>query len=444
MRRRSAKKSRHGCRECKRRHVKCDEGRPACANCAIRHSQCSFTSLLPIPSRPAVTIPSPSPSVASGSSSSSSSSGSSQSDESVQTHPSPPCSDGYALQLATPLSDHGLAFASNPLMSMGSTFKIHHLELLHNFRTSVLGGSFVDGGIVDNFMDMTVREAVQAPYLMDQVLALSAANMSTKRPHQRQFYQEEATQLQTRGVSLFATVHFSDDSDDDLAGFVFSTFLAQQVLFDAFTTRLDFPTFLDKFVCALHICGGVRVVCGRSWPFIIAQYRQQVGINLPGEYVVHTGAETILTKKLAHLETLLENAKPGVAVLGPCKTALGFLRDLSYVRVQPKTMMSQTTRVIQWAVLVPADFIKLIEQRRPEALVITAYYALLIHDSRDNWLTGDAGAFIIRSITRFLGKYWIDWLAWPNEVLDSADRTNIDTPFSPIDIGMTYRIDEIQ
>ncbi|KAI1748036.1 hypothetical protein F4782DRAFT_518919 [Xylaria castorea] len=54
MRRRSARKSRYGCQECKQRHVKCDETRPSCANCLIRKSPCSFAfiSCISLPALP--------------------------------------------------------------------------------------------------------------------------------------------------------------------------------------------------------------------------------------------------------------------------------------------------------------------------------------------------------------------------------------------------------
>ncbi|KAK1854268.1 C6 finger domain protein [Colletotrichum chrysophilum] len=40
--RRPHKKSRLGCRECKRRKIKCDEARPSCLNCVRREVDCSF------------------------------------------------------------------------------------------------------------------------------------------------------------------------------------------------------------------------------------------------------------------------------------------------------------------------------------------------------------------------------------------------------------------
>ncbi|KAH7256307.1 hypothetical protein BKA59DRAFT_412767 [Fusarium tricinctum] len=43
MKRRTHNKSRHGCRNCKKRHVKCDEQGPPCANCLARNLEgCSY------------------------------------------------------------------------------------------------------------------------------------------------------------------------------------------------------------------------------------------------------------------------------------------------------------------------------------------------------------------------------------------------------------------
>ncbi|KAF4431771.1 Lysine biosynthesis regulatory protein LYS14 [Colletotrichum fructicola] len=40
--RRSHKKSRNGCTECKRRHIRCDERQPSCANCEVAERACVF------------------------------------------------------------------------------------------------------------------------------------------------------------------------------------------------------------------------------------------------------------------------------------------------------------------------------------------------------------------------------------------------------------------
>ncbi|KAI0506520.1 hypothetical protein F5B22DRAFT_639157 [Xylaria bambusicola] len=369
MKRRSAKKSRHGCSECKRRHVKCDETKPSCANCNVRQLSCSFLPALPVPCGAAPAGTSPHSSCpASGAS------GSAQSGQAPRR----------AAVLA-PWSIYDPAFTISSLAATEQTFKLHHLELLHNFKVGVLGDSVYTSSAADGYMSMTVRAAARAPYLMDQALAVSAAHMSVKRPHQRCFYLKEAAHLQTRALTLFnaAQVLNTTDHDHVLARFVFSTLLSHQVLFDAFSTRIDFPTLLDRLVAALRICGGVRLMCGEWWPFIMTQYQEQVGIDLLHQSLNVAGPETALKK--------------------------------------PNNRRFRATRLHQWAVRVPSSFINLVEKRQPEALIIVAYYALLIHDAKGYWVSGGAGAFIIRSITAFLGEYWAQWLTWPNEVLDSVE-----------------------
>ncbi|KAI0973714.1 hypothetical protein F4678DRAFT_408307 [Xylaria arbuscula] len=437
--RKSAKKSRHGCQECKRRHLKCDETRPACANCTVRHSPCSFlstTGRLP-PSRPSLSASSPS-------SFSESATGSPRPDDAAHCTPMPKRHHACDTRaIANPPSPYEPTFTINSLVSTDQTFSLHHLELLHNFRVGVLAESVLRSSAAEGYMAMLVREAAQAPYLMDQALAVSAANMSVKRPRQQRFYREEATRLQTRGLALFNASRALEIANHAMARFVFSTLLSHQVLFDVFSVRTDFPPLLDRLVAAFRICGGVRTMCDRSWPFIMSQYQQHVGINLPAEFVANTGPETTLTRKLAHLEALLTNADLSTAIMSPCSKALGYLRNLSYADERPKFPIFRTARLLQWAVMVPPEFINLVEERRPEALVIIAYYAVLIHDTRGYWVSGDAGAFIIRSITSFLGNYWAGWLAWPNEVLDSVNSGNETSLPSAIDIDTLYSVDEL-
>ncbi|KAI1169519.1 hypothetical protein F4777DRAFT_572846 [Nemania sp. FL0916] len=426
MQRRSTKKSRHGCKECKRRHVKCDESRPSCANCNVRHSQCSFLSTLPLPRRAALS-PGPSPPLLTALEPR-------QKDEVLQpiqpTVAQPLICDNASFDLPSPSLYNGPGFAVSSVFPADQTFKLYHLELLHNFQSGVLRDSFLSLAAAESYIAMTVGEAVQVPFLMDQVLAISAANMSIKRPHQQRFYQEEATRLQTRGLTLFNAAQAFDASGQTLAYFVFATLLSNQVLFDACATRSDFPTFLDRLAASLRICGGVRSITGDSWSFIKEEYRRLAGINLIRESVDGSGSKTTLTAKLAQLEVRLADSHPSPSIWQPCSAALAFLKAVSCVPEGPRNSVYQTTRVIQWAVQVPEDFITLVEERRPEALIITAYFALLIHESRGHWIYGDAGAFIIRSITKFLGRHWADWLAWPNEVIDSGDWGCVDTDIS--------------
>lgn len=55
----------------------------------------------------------------------------------------------------------------------------------------------------------------------------------------------------------------------------------------------------------------------------------------------------------------------------------------------------------------------MMEARRPEALAVLAYYALLLHYGRDMWQVGDVGRYLIGIIGEGIGKEWWEWVEGP-------------------------------
>ncbi|KAJ4526111.1 hypothetical protein HRR81_003511 [Exophiala dermatitidis] len=70
-----------------------------------------------------------------------------------------------------------------------------------------------------------------------------------------------------------------------------------------------------------------------------------------------------------------------------------------------------------WPVLVSSEYLALLRQRQPQALVILAHYAVLLHRGRRFWLLGDGGQFLIESICATLGPKWQKWLEFPKSAL---------------------------
>ncbi|GKU10918.1 unnamed protein product, partial [Fusarium langsethiae] len=76
--------------------------------------------------------------------------------------------------------------------------------------------------------------------------------------------------------------------------------------------------------------------------------------------------------------------------------------------------------VQEWLVRVPYEYLTYLRQRCPEAIVILAHYAVLLHRARDYWAVGEAGRFLIQEIGSYLGGYWADWLVWPQQALEDG------------------------
>ena len=76
--------------------------------------------------------------------------------------------------------------------------------------------------------------------------------------------------------------------------------------------------------------------------------------------------------------------------------------------------------VQDWLVRVPVEYVTLLEQRRPEALIVLAHYAVILHCARDYWTVGsNSGRRLLELISGYLGPYWDYWLRLPKQIIES-------------------------
>lgn len=82
-------------------------------------------------------------------------------------------------------------------------------------------------------------------------------------------------------------------------------------------------------------------------------------------------------------------------------------------------------RVITWFTYLPQNFVTLITQRTPRALIILAHYAVFLKlTTRVWWLIG-VGDTSVRDICTFLGPAWFDDLEVPLEAMNTNDPTEL-------------------
>jgi hypothetical protein len=86
-------------------------------------------------------------------------------------------------------------------------------------------------------------------------------------------------------------------------------------------------------------------------------------------------------------------------------------------------------------VTLSAKYTEFLEQRRPEARIILAHYAVLLHRRRGAWSVGAAGKFLLDSIASYLGRHWETWLAWPQAVINGQSwRLGLVCNHGPCDV----------
>ncbi|GJC97407.1 Upc2 protein [Colletotrichum higginsianum IMI 349063] len=403
------RKSRFGCKECKQRHVKCDESRPACVNCATGQRRCSFLdteSSMPS-STSAFLYQCPSPATSIGGSS--------------------PNTAGGGLTPAEPASYRSAYPPTEP-------YDFRHMELLYHFEHG-LGATqgFGDDPTRERYQKMSLKQAIRTPYLMDELLAIAAAHKSTLPGEDQAFYRGEATRLQTRGLAQFNATNAEVSNDNFLAVFLYSTWLSQHVLFDAFSSSSSssaaagpagFSETLDKLVHCMGLHRGVRTIVGGSWHKLKAHLDEHMGPGSPfvdsiiiGHDRFETGDECRGLSELFDRDGDGGRNEASRAALAEAVEHLQLMFDVQ--RNTALTAGRRRSTVIEWSIRAPTAYVGLLDQRRPEALVVLAYWGVLLHRAREAWTFGDAGRTLVWSLAAHLGSYWSEWLAWPQAEVGS-------------------------
>ncbi|GKT88809.1 UPC2 protein [Colletotrichum tofieldiae] len=270
---------------------------------------------------------------------------------------------------------------------------------------------------MENILRLTYTEALKAPYLMDQLLAFAAAHKSVVAGEEetKLLYQTEATRLQTRAISKLDSDDMQVTEENIMSLFCFSLLIGQQTLFDAFSAATSIPTVLDKLVQCLSLHHGIRSIVagcmGKFLSFLQRHCPYDPIYSLADVTHLSHGSECDgLLRRLGESEISEQNKSVYAEVVKILQYLFNSVRSdrkRKYIAIQ------------EWPVRISQDYIVLLQQRRPEALIILSYYAVILHWAKDYWAVGNSGSFLIEAVSRHLGSYWADWLEWPNQELNS-------------------------
>ncbi|KAM5355244.1 hypothetical protein ACJ41O_001890 [Fusarium nematophilum] len=382
MKRRKHRKSRQGCLECKRRHIKCDETRPICSNCSITERECSYRTALECQS-PGVVGASP---VAS------------QDATSPSSISSQPPQLGLSLQ---PPTGAGI---------LHDEINIRHMELLVHFSISIPVPE-IDPALSSEVTKLILDVALSNSYLLHEALAISARHLATVKPAQSASHLQQAAGLQKRAIEEFNSLQMHIDSSNCVAILLFSSILGRHFFADALAMhhRGEFTAFVDRYVQYVQVHRGMKAVAAAAWPFLIQSELQSL-------LSWGSGLSSMLPRGGEYSELAASISKcPGLDrdATEACLGAIHYLQvGLDHLsRVETRTGGLQI--MFNWAVLSPSKFTELLAVYQPEALVIFGHYTMLLHLCRDMWQVGYSGCHILDGIVAYLGDEWETMLSWP-------------------------------
>jgi hypothetical protein len=204
----------------------------------------------------------------------------------------------------------------------------------------------------------------------------------------------------------------------------------------------QFHVFVNRFVDCFRIHHGIRAVIRPTWHHLLTselepllRITQEARLDLrsseangsgqdgngeDGGSGSSSGSKCQRGDECQPLHNLLDSSDLGPATVSACRGAVDQLQwafDLYRNLPQPSGGPHAASA---FSVTVSTEYIDVLRRLQPEAVVVLAYYGVLLHHCRRFWIFGDAGAFIVRAIAQHLGVYWEHVMAWPLSMVQDA------------------------
>ena len=260
---------------------------------------------------------------------------------------------------------------------------------------------------------VAIKHGLSFPFLLHQILAIGALHLAYIHPDRKTYYSTKATEMQSHALEGFSNIQEKIGPSSCGAVMLFSTLLALHVLADKSQTQnLPSSEYLDHLISCFNLMLSVRKVVISEWMPRIAesdlkpllQFQQpQKPYNTPIE--------------CQELQNLPRASDLAPSSLEAYEAAIERLQWMFALADVPATTHSTIRWLLAWPLQLNDDYSKLLNERRPEALIILAYYGVILHFYRESWAVGYSGVLMIRAINSHIGSYWSKWMAWPLQMI---------------------------
>lgn len=254
------------------------------------------------------------------------------------------------------------------------------------------------------------EEALEHPFLMHGILALSALHLArTRNDHRRPMYSNIAIAHQNQALALFRDLLGNINASNAKAMFAFASIV---VLY-----TFGFPHESNS---------------SDSWTSIDDLY--QVIVLIRGvQHVINTASTSLRDSSfqpLMHIEDpepfLPDDAQAALDELHEANNACGAqdethdteiyedtIHKLSSIMSMLQRDLNSLTTAGRWAIKVRTEYVDLVREHAPLALVVLAYYCVILHCLRHHWCLWDWSYRVSRAIWLVLDAQWRPLVRWP-------------------------------
>lgn len=271
--------------------------------------------------------------------------------------------------------------------------------------------------VVTIWQNYIPEQAIKHPFLMHGLLALAALYLAHLRPanafkYFRSYDKHQGIALQQFRSILSATSVNEDQADAllALAATLSVTSMAKSCA-QSENAAMTMDAVGELFVLTRGIRNVIHLAHEHSKQGPMAEmlrnqsgYPEDIDVELPPRV-------SACFEEIRHMLLTCDLDPEGVE---DCRSALAEIekiyKNIFYISATAKI---ETGDVSRWQVMVPMEYVRLLQARSPPALVILAYYAAAMTAIRTAWFTQGWAEYALRGISQALDGTMQQYIQWP-------------------------------
>ncbi|KAH7468314.1 hypothetical protein IWW34DRAFT_735864 [Fusarium oxysporum f. sp. albedinis] len=381
-------KSRGGCVECKKRHLKCGEEKPACRSCVIRYNDCVYPTQR-------------NSSLGTRASSLHGRERKASSRGEQQESPSPP-SDDSCVALTPDLAQHRHVTAEFELQDLALT---HHWTL-HTSRTISHCWSVESRCSVDAF-----SLGFDHLFVMYGILSIASLHLASLEPFDKKTHLERAAMHHKLGVDQVRqlTVERMEASGDALRAFSTINLVYTLATFGPLAGLTGNVVKANEPISP-HWIRRVRAITPKVdiWQYPTPLYEMDARMDFAAEddYLVRI-RETYRDSHMSDVE-LYDSA---LLLLRRCHSHLFGPRS-EHIAEPTSCDLDKWNGPLHFLCHLSEEYIEKLHQRQPPSLIILSFFGAISFSQDETWFIKGWGRAIVTTVDAVLGSYWAKYTEW--------------------------------
>lgn len=307
--------------------------------------------------------------------------------------------------------------ASKVPSSEGETLSWEDLELLHHFLTVTYTTLGYREDIHQMWRIQIPKMAMKQKFLMHSLFSVASLHIASSHPENASSYTHRAIRHNNIALREYSSKLHSITPENSPSLFACSTLLIIIALsLPASSPHQESRGAIEEIAGIFVLTRGVRLVLAEmgDWARESEITPLFVGRELDDNI--------ILPKDVADAVELLEECNQQSADPGSDKEAYALaIQGLKACFMHLRSKERDNGIVLSWPVNVSQDYTKLLSLRRPMALVILAYFAVILEEVRESWWATGWGTELIHEVSQVLCVEWKGLIAWPLDKISAGN-----------------------